>query len=126
MTKDEAITVIQKIVDSLKERPYQFQLNVNVGNIQGTVQGCGIYNVIYNGHDMNATVTQEIDQNITDKMQVVIDSLNGIITELRSNTPNQGRISAFLQSLRDNLLAGAIITAVTTVLNLALTPAVAY
>ena len=127
MTKDEAITVIQKIVDSLTERPNQFQLNVSVADIQGTAygEGCGVYNVTYNGRDIDVAVTQETSQYITTQMQAAIDSLNGIITELRSDTPNQGRILAFLRSFRDNLLAEVIINTVTTVVGLALTPGVA-
>ena len=113
MTKEEAASLIEIIAGSLRDNPFQFQLNASVAGVQGPMGGCREYSVYIQGDiELNVNVAQEAaTRAITEQMQAAITSLDTIVTQLRSTPPDKGIISNCLRTLRGNWLP-AVITSV--------------
>lgn len=124
MNKEEFIEIVEKIIQSLKENPDQFHVNVNVSTtglkVESTGRSTGIRSTVYGGTGIHATAEVgkediEIAQGLADKefkkrLDRLIESLEKIKTEASKDIPDKNRIRRLVDELK--LYAPAMIGAV--------------
>ena len=116
MTNKEAAEIIDSMVEAIRTNPNQFQIEVNVSgqsiNVSG---GIGLNISATGGEPGSTTIGQSISMDgmqieiaqkaginaMNQQIKALIESLNAISKELKSQTPNKQGISKIYQSLKN-------------------------
>ena len=134
MNTQEATTLIQSILDSIKTNPAQFQFNVTVSSAGavgiGGPGGPGIVG-ISNGGGVGFQASASAPTNLHIQMaqehasaemhaevSAALKALESIVQELKSQTMTEAKRDGFIGQLKSTLLPNAITTIVGKVLDL--------
>lgn len=136
MDKKEAAGIIDLMIKSIRNNPNQFQIEINVtgqsvSNVSG---GTGLNVSATGGEPGSTTIGQQVSVNSSQiriaqkagndamkkQIQNLINSLAAISDELKSQTPNEGRVSKVYQSLKDTWVPSLIISVLGSLLTQAI------
>jgi len=128
----EAADLVEAIARSIAENPSQFHFEINVTgtratsigggtalSVQATGGGPGSTTIGYQSSMSGANI--EIAQKtanaaIGQEMSALVDTLNNLVSELRSATPDKNRISTILDSLKQSWIPNVITSVVASVI----------
>lgn len=124
MNEKEASEIIDSIIDSIKNNPNQFKIEINVTgqSISNVSGGIGLSVSATGGGPGSTTIGQKISMNgmqiriaqkagvdaMNQQMQTLIDSLSAISNELTSRKPDIKKISKIYQSLKNTWVPSLI------------------
>ena len=134
MNTQEATTLIQSILDSIKTNPAQFQFNVTVSSAGavgiGGPGGPGIVGISNGGGvgfqasasaptNLQIQIAQEqASAEMHAEVSAALKALESIVQELKSQTMTEAKRDGFIGQLKSTLLPNAITTIVGKVLDL--------
>jgi len=115
MNTQEAATIVDAIVASLRDNPNQFQLTVNasITGLSATAQGGGIgamgiargggtginASASMNGAKMRI-VQRKVETAMNQESQLLLDTLSKIVRQLRNESPDKSTINRLYESLK--------------------------
>lgn len=114
MNKEEFIEIVEKMIQSLKENPNQFHVNINISTtglrVESSGGSTGISSTVYGGTGISARAEAgkgdiEITQGIANhefkkRLDKLIESLEKIKTEVKREKPDKNRIRSLVDELR--------------------------
>ncbi|WP_429065561.1 hypothetical protein [Aeromonas veronii] len=131
MNTSEAETLIQVIFDSIRSNPHQFNFNVTVKTIGamgiGGVGGPGIVGIA-NGGGIGFQVSsspsqvqiqiahEQAEQAISNQADIVFQTLESILQELRSQTMSAEKSNGFIAQLKSTWIPNVLISLIGTIL----------
>ena len=136
MNTQEAATIIDAIVSSLRENPNQFQITVNVSmtGLSATAQGRGIgaMGIAQGGgtgihasasmDDAKIQIAQrKAESAMNQEGQLLLDTLSAIVQELRNESPDKSNINRLYESLKGKWVPGVIASVVGNLISLVFT-----
>jgi len=135
MEIEEAIDIIDGIIQSLKDNPKQFHINVNVtGQKITSYGGTGLNITATGGESGSNTIGQFVSANgadiqisqergmqvMDDKFNALLQTLNKISIELQSSSPDKGIIKQLYNSLTNTWVPGIIFSVISKLLTKAI------
>ena len=127
MNKREASEIIDSMIESIRNNPNQFQIEVKVTgqSVSNIGSGTGLSVSAVGGGQGSTTIGQNVSMNgakieiaqkagigaINQQIQTLIESLSTISNELKSQDPDKKKISRVYQSLK-NTWVPSLITSV--------------
>lgn len=135
MNINEAVDIIEGIIQSLRDNPKQFNISIHVTGQNITSHGgTGLSITATGGESGSNTIGQVVSANGADirisqerGMQVMDDQLNALIQtlhkisiQLQSSSPDKGVIKQLYNSLKNSWVPGAIVSIVGSVLTKAI------
>ena len=114
MNKEEFIGIVESMIQSLKENPNQFHVNINISatGLRAVSSGrsTGISSTVYGGTGISARaeagkgdikIAQGIaNQEFKKKLNKLIESLEKIKSEAKKDKPNENRMRSLLDELK--------------------------
>ena len=124
MNKEEFVEIVEGIIQSLKENPNQFHVNIKISTtglkVESSGRSTGINSTVYGGTGISARAETgkgdiEIAQGIANqefkkRLNRLIESLEKIKTEANKDKPDKNRIRRLIDELKT--YAPAIVGAV--------------
>lgn len=135
MNINEAVDIIEGIIQSLRDNPKQFNISIHVTGQNITSRGgTGLSITATGGESGSNTIGQVVSANGADirisqerGMQVMDDQLNTLIQtlhkisiQLQSSSPDKGVIKQLYNSLKNSWVPGVIVSIVGSVLTKAI------
>jgi len=117
MKIEEAVSIIEEMIQSLKNNPNQFHINLNVTGQQITSQGgTGLIITATGGGPGSTTIGEIVSasggdvrisqergrQAIDAQFNALLQTLDKIVEQLQTSFPNQNVISKLYDSLKNN------------------------
>lgn len=137
MDINEAVDIIEGIIQSLKDNPKQFHINVNVtGQRITSYGGTGLSITATGGESGSHTIGQIVSANgadiqisqergmqaMNDKFNALLQTLNKISVELQSSSPDKGIIKQLYNSLTNTWVPGIIVYVINKLLTKTIGP----
>jgi len=131
MEIEEAVNIIEEIIQSLKNNPSQFHISVNITGQKITSHGgTGLIITATGGGPGSTTIGQKVSvdgadvqisqnrgrQAMNAQFNALLQTLDKIVEQLQSSSPNQNVISKLYDSLKNNWVPGIIVSVVRSVL----------
>jgi hypothetical protein len=135
MTPAEAAYVIEAMARALRANPQQFHINVSViGQRVSSYGGTGMVVNAVGGGPGSTTIGNQVTmggahvelspmlggQAMDQQFGVLLQTLEGIVAELRSPKPDRSRIGRAIDTLKDTWVPGAIVSTVVALIAKAL------
>jgi hypothetical protein len=136
MNTQEATTLIQSILDSMKTNPTQFNFNVSVKTIGamgiGGPGGAGIVGIANGGgigfqasaaspSSMQIEIAQQqANAHINAQADVALNALESIVQELRNQSMSVAKRDGFIAQLKTTWLPNVVVTLVGAILSSAI------
>ena len=135
MTPAEAADVIDAMARALRANPQQFHLNISVvGQRITSYGGTGMVVNAVGGGPGSTTIGNQVNvgaaqvqlspvqggQAMDQQFGALLQTLEGIVAELRSPKPDRSRIGRAIDSLKDTWVPGAIVSTVVALIAKAL------
>jgi hypothetical protein len=114
MNKEEFVGIVERIIQSLRDKPDQFHVNINIVatglKVESSGMSTGVSSTVYGGTGISAkaeggkqdvTLTQGIaDQEFRKKLGKSIESLEKIVMEAKKDKPDKKRLQSLIDELK--------------------------
>jgi len=115
MRKEEFVGVVDSIIQSLRDNPNQFHVNINISTtglkIESSGESTGIRATVYGGTGVSAraeggkgdiVITRGIaDQEFKERLGKLVESLEAIKLEVKKDKPDKNRMRNLLYGLKE-------------------------
>jgi len=136
MNQTEAVSIIQAIIDSIKSDPSQFSFEISIigtsatsigggtglsVNAKGGAPGSHTIGFQSSVTDANIKIAQKsADEKIRQEIAWLVDQLQTMIEELKSQSPSHDKLGKIHHSLINTWVPGVIISVIGNILTMAL------
>lgn len=135
MDINDAVDIIEGIIQSLKDNPKQFNISIHIAGQKITSYGgTGLSIIATGGESGSNTIGQVISANgadiqisqergmkvMDDKFNALLQTLNKISIELQSSSPDKGIIKQLYNSLTNTWVPGIIVSVISKLLTKAI------